>query len=177
MYLYLKALHIIFVITWFAALFYMPRLFVYDIECRSKSEPERSILSQQFGLMQKRLWYGIAWPSMILTLILGSWLVIELNLSITEGWMFYKLLFVIALVMYHITCQKIMIDLRKGIIKFSSFGMRIWNEVPTVFLFAVVFLVVLKNGFAIWEGLGGLLLLILVLMLGINIYKALRKSR
>jgi len=176
MYLYLKALHIIFVITWFAALFYMPRLFVYDIECRKKTEPERSILSKQFGLMQKRLWYGISWPSMIITLILGSWLIIEGNWSITEGWMFYKLLFVIALVIYHIACQKIMLDLSKDIVKFTSTGMRIWNEVPTVFLFAVVFLVVLKNGFAVWEGLGGLLLLILVLMLGINIYKALRNK-
>jgi len=176
MYFHLKALHIIFVVTWFAALFYMPRLFVYDIESREKPEPERSILSKQFGIMQKRLWYGISWPSMILTLILGSWLIIDGGWDITQGWMLYKLIFVIALVVYHIACQKIMIDLGKGVIPFSSNGMRVWNEIPTVFLFAVVFLVVLKNGLAMWQGLGFLLALILVLLIAIKLYKQLRSK-
>ncbi|MFN4123453.1 MAG: CopD family protein [Flavobacteriales bacterium] len=174
MYLYIKAIHIIFVVTWFAALFYMPRLFVYDIESRKKDEPERSILTRQFGVMQKRLWYGISWPSMIITLILGSWLVIDGGWDITQGWMLYKLLFVIALVVYHIACHAIMIDLRRNVVKFSSTGMRIWNEIPTVFLFTVVFLVVLKNGLAIWYGLAGIAALIVALMAGIGIYKALR---
>jgi len=174
MYLYLKALHIIFVITWFAALFYMPRLFVYDIESRLKSEPERSILSTQFGIMQKRLWYGIAWPSMILTLILGSWLVIDAQLDILSGWLLYKLIFVVALVVYHFVCQHLMLNFKKGIVTFSSVGMRMFNEIPTLFLFAIVFLVVLKNGLALWYGLGSLMLLIIVLLLGINVYRALR---
>lgn len=176
MYLYIKAIHIIFVVTWFAALFYMPRLFVYDIESRKKDEPERSILTRQFGIMQKRLWYGISWPSMIITLIFGSWLVIDGGWDITQGWMLYKLLFVIALVVYHIACQAIMNDLRRNVVKFSSTGMRIWNEIPTVFLFTVVFLVVLKNGLAIWYGLAGLAALIVALMAGIGIYKALRSK-
>ena len=70
LYFYLKALHIVFIVTWFAALFYMPRLFVYDIEARLK--PEAEILLNQFRIMQRRLWFGIAWPSFILTLILAK---------------------------------------------------------------------------------------------------------
>src|SRR5512133_2723058 len=68
---YLKAAHIIFVVTWFAGMFYMPRLFIYSTEANEKSEPEKSILQNQFNIMMKRLWYGITWPSAILTLILG----------------------------------------------------------------------------------------------------------
>jgi len=71
MYAYLKALHIIFVVTWFAGLFYMPRLFIYATEAGDKDAAEQKILRQQFSVMMKRLWYGITWPSAIITLILG----------------------------------------------------------------------------------------------------------
>jgi putative membrane protein len=74
MYFYIKALHIIFIVTWFSGLFYIVRLFVYSAEANLKAEPERTILLNQFGIMQKRLWYGITWPSAILTFIFGTWM-------------------------------------------------------------------------------------------------------
>ena len=70
-YLVVKSLHIISVVTWFAGLFYMPRLFVYFAEAETKSEVEKTILQNQFKIMQKRLWYGITWPSSIVVLIFG----------------------------------------------------------------------------------------------------------
>ena len=79
---YLKALHIIFVVTWFAGLFYIVRLFIYHSEAESKPEPERSILQKQYKLMEKRLWYGITWPSMILTITFGSW---DLRFLVTKS--------------------------------------------------------------------------------------------
>ena len=75
-YLYLKALHIIFVVTWFAGLFYIVRLFIYHTEALAKNEPERSILSDQLAIMTKKLWYIIAWPSAVITLIMGVSLLI-----------------------------------------------------------------------------------------------------
>ena len=74
MYFYVKALHIIFVVTWFSGLFYIVRLFIYSAEAHLKPEPERTILLRQFGQMQHRLWYIITWPSAILTLVLGTWM-------------------------------------------------------------------------------------------------------
>ena len=74
MYLYVKALHIIFIVTWFSGLFYIVRLFIYNREAAEKEEPEKSILQKQFSIMIKRLWFGITWPSAVLTLIFGAWL-------------------------------------------------------------------------------------------------------
>src|SRR5665647_2229409 len=104
-YFYIKALHIIFVITWFAGLFYIVRLFVYSAEANDKSEPERSILLKQFGLMQKRLWYGITWPSAILTLIFGTW--IGLLYGSLPTWLLVKLIFVLSLFIYQLSLQSI----------------------------------------------------------------------
>lgn len=178
MYSYLKALHIIFVVTWFAALFYMPRLFVYDIEARSKTEPERSILIQQFRIMQKRLWLGIAWPSMIITLILGSWLALETGYQPhveAYFWLNWKIGLVSLLVAYHIACHAIMNKLKIDEVRFTSQAMRMWNEVATVFLFGIVFLVVFKNTVSILYGLAALLSLIAILMIAIQAYKKLRR--
>src|SRR4029078_7832406 len=101
MYQYIKALHIIFVVTWFSGLFYIVRLFVYSAEASIKAEPERSILLKQFSIMQKRLWYGITWPSAILTLIFGIWLW-QLYGSL-PAWLLVKLFFVVALFIYHLS--------------------------------------------------------------------------
>ncbi|HVF96269.1 MAG TPA: CopD family protein, partial [Flavisolibacter sp.] len=71
MYAYLKALHIIFIVTWFAGMFYIVRLFIYNTEAAEKPEPEKSILQKQFSIMSKRLWFGITWPSAVMTLVFG----------------------------------------------------------------------------------------------------------
>jgi putative membrane protein len=175
MYPYIKALHIIFVVTWFAGLFYMPRLFIYNTEAGDKPEAARIILREQFGIMMKRLWYGITWPSAILTLILGSttWNLMHT----TPTWLVIKLGFVAGLYAYHFSLHMIARQQLKGVFKYSSQQLRIWNEVATIFLLAIVMLAVVKNSISVVWGLCGLLLFILILMSAIKIYKIIRAKK
>ena len=171
-FLYLKSVHIIFVVTWFAGLFYMPRLFIYDVEAREKPEPNRSILVNQFRIMQKRLWFGITWPSMILTLILGPWIVIHADhIQWTDRWLLVKIGLVTGLVLYHLSLHFIFRQLGKDVVRYSSNQLRIWNEFATLFLVAIVFIVELQNTLDMLYGLLGLMGLIAVLMIAIKIYK------
>ncbi|MDE3143334.1 MAG: CopD family protein [Bacteroidota bacterium] len=182
MYLYLKALHIIFVVTWFAGLFYMPRFFIYLTEAGEKSEAEKKILRDQLLIMTNRLWYIITWPSAILTLIFGvvvlltgPWLPI---LFLPEGrWLLLKLIFVLLLYAYHFTIHKIYLQEAKGIYKYTSQQLRIWNEVATILLFAIVFLVTVKESISFVWGLIGLIAFIIILMSGIKIYKSIRNKK
>jgi len=174
MYFYVKALHIIFVITWFAGLFYMVRLFVYSAEVNEKPEPERSILLKQFGIMQKRLWYGITWPSAILTLIFGTW--IGLLYRALPTWLLIKLIFVAGLFVYHIILHIIFKQQQKENFKWTSYQLRIWNEVATVFLIAIVMLAVVKQLLSLVWGVGVLIVFSLLLLAAIRIYKRLRKA-
>lgn len=172
MYFYIKALHIIFIVTWFAGLFYMPRLLIYTVEASEKPEPDRSILMDQFKLMQRRLWYGITWPSAVLTFIFGLWM---LHLIGTiPMWLMIKLAFVVGLYGYHLYTHKIFSNQQKGIFKWSSMKLRVWNEVATIFLFAIVFLVVVKSELVWMYALMGLAGLILILLAAIRIYKKVR---
>lgn len=176
LFLYLKAIHIIFVVTWFAGLFYIVRLFIYHTEAQQLTIQERDILSNQFKLMSKRLWYGITWPSAILTLILATALLYNFPEYLKMGWMHIKLLFVVFLYGYHLYCHYIFKLLQNDLFKYSSNQLRIWNEVATLFLVAVVFIVVLKSTITwIWAVIG-LFLFALVLMLAIKIYKKLREK-
>ncbi len=177
LYLYLKAIHIIFIVTWFAGLFYMPRLLIYDVEARQKPEPESSILVNQFRIMQKRLWFGITWPSFVLTMILGPWIVIEAeHIQWTDRWLVIKLGLVAGLVIYHFSLQYIFRQLGKNLLRYTSNQLRLWNEVATLFLVSIVFLVILKSELDMLYGLLGLLALIAVLMLAIRIYKRIRQK-
>lgn len=182
MYLYLKSLHIIFVVTWFAGLFYIVRLFIYNTEAQEKGEPERSILQSQFQLMIKRLWLGITWPSAVLTLILGTTVMYlggwHNQLADTAGkWLLVKLLFVSGLYAYHFTLHTLYRQELAGIFKYTSQQLRIWNEVATVFLVAIVMLATVKSSVSWLYGLVGLVGLIIVLMSAIKIYKNLRTAR
>lgn len=177
MYLYIKSLHIIFVVTWFAGLFYIPRLFINQIETLVRPENERNILLPHLQLMTKRLWYIITWPSAILTLIFGPWLLLMSAEWMHEGWMQLKLGFVLLLFFYHLKCHSLMKQLEKGTCTWTSNQMRLWNEVATLVLFAVVFLVILKNAFNWIYGVVGIFALSGVLMVGIKIYKKLRKQK
>jgi len=173
-YLYIKSLHIIFVTTWFAGLFYIIRLFIYFKEAEDKTEPAKSILQKQYTLMSKRLWYIITWPSAILASIFAFWMLFLNPVFLTQKWMIIKLVFVVALYAYHGSCQVILNQLIKGSIKTSSFKLRIWNEVATIILFAVVFLVVLKNAINWIFGVLGIVMVSVLLMLGIKLYKRIR---
>lgn len=174
-FLYLKAVHIIFIVTWFAGLFYMPRLFIYLTEAHAKPQPERSILISQFKIMASRLWYGITWPSAIITLAMGTSLLVNQPDWLKQGFMHIKLTLVFLLYLYHFSLQYIFNLLKKDVVKFSSQALRIWNEVSTLFLIGIVFLIVLKNSLSMMCGIAGLLLVTLFILAGIKVYKKLRK--
>jgi len=173
-YLYLKSLHIIFVTTWFAGLFYIVRLFIYYKEAEEKPEIEKNILLKQYALMIKRLWYIITWPSAVLTVIFATWMLFIQPAWLREPWMHIKLTFVLLLFLYHWSCQMIFNQIDKGYLKYSSNSLRIWNEVSTIILFACVFLVVLKSTFGWIFGVVGIFGVAIFLMLGIKIYKKIR---
>jgi putative membrane protein len=178
---YIKALHIIFIVTWFAGLFYMPRLFIYNTEANNRTPEAKLILQEQFTLMMKRLWYGITWPSAILTLLFGPWLLLETHywenlMQPSFRWLLIKLGFVIGLYAYHYSLHIIYKQQAKGIFKYSSQQLRIWNEIATIFLIAIVMLVVVKQEMSLVWGLLGLLGFIALLMSAIKIYKQVRKS-
>jgi len=172
MYFYVKALHIIFVVTWFSGLFYIVRLFVYNAEANDKTEPERSILLKQFSVMQKRLWYGITWPSAILTLIFGTW--IGILYGSLPTWLLIKLFFVLALFIYHLSLHSIFRQQQKGNFKWTSQQLRMWNELATVFLLCIVMLAVVKQLISVAWGIGVLIIFIILLMTAIKIYKRMR---
>jgi len=171
-----KALHIIFVVTWFAGLFYIVRLFIYHVESEEKEEQEKKILQDQYKIMERRLWYGITVPSMIGALITGLYLAYIYGFF-NQGWMHIKLTFVVGLIVYHHYCGKILKELKKDIVKHSSLKLRVVNEITTVFLISIVFIVVFKNSLDLmW---GGIILgiFILLLLVGINYYKKKRKEK
>jgi putative membrane protein len=171
-----KALHIIFVVSWFAGLFYIVRLFIYHTEAQEKEAVTRKILSEQFEVMEKKLWWIITTPAMVLTLIFGIWmLLLNPTYYLSAPWMHLKLTFVGMLLIYHFVCQKIMNDMKKGIFSWKSNGLRIWNEVATLALVAIVFLVVMKDSFNWIKGTIGFFAVAIGLMLGIKMYKRLRK--
>ena len=176
-YLYIKSLHIIFVTTWFAGLFYIIRLFIYYKEAEEKPEIEKNILIKQYKLMIKRLWYIITWPSAVLATIFAVWLLVLQPFWLEATWMIIKLGFVLALFAYHWSCQIMYNQIEKGYLKYSSFALRVWNEVATIILFACVFLVILKNTLGWIFGVVGIVGVSIVLMLGIKLYKNLRAKR
>lgn len=175
MFFYIKALHIIFVITWFAGLFYIVRLFIYYTEAQDKEEPQRAILQEQLGLMMKRLWFGITWPSAILTLIFGPWMLILYG-SIPV-WLWIKLAFVLGLYVYHFLLHRIYTGLLQHTFTYTSTQLRVWNEVATIFLVAIVFLVVLKSLMSMIWALAGLAVFTIILLIAIRTYKSIREKR
>ncbi len=176
-FLNLKALHIIFVITWFAGLFYIVRLFIYHAEAEEKSEPEKSILQTQYKLMSKRLWLIITWPSAILASIFAFWMLFKNPSYLEMPWMHIKLSFVVLLYVYHLACHRIYLQLQNDIVKYSSKQLRIWNEVATIILFSIVFLVVLKSAVNWIYSVIGLILFSVLLMLGVKLYKKIRAKK
>ena len=174
-YLYVKALHIIFVVAWFAALFYLPRLFIYHTEAFAKDEPIRSALIEQFVIMEKRLINIIMWPAAIITLVLGIRLTMIIH-TFGQEWFSYKLVFLVFLYLYHCWMVHIYKRLLNGQPVYTSNQLRMINEIATILLFAIVFVVILKNFASAVYGTLGLLFLAILLMMGIKLYKKYRKS-
>ena len=175
-YNYIKSLHLIFIITWFAGLFYQPRLFIYHIEASKKESPEKEILEKQLKLMARRLWYIITWPSAILATTFAVWLLILMPSWLSQSWMLIKLGFVLLLILYHFKTHQMFLQLQKDVINYSSIFMRLWNEGATLFLFAIVFLAILKSSIHWVFAFGGIIGLIVFLALGIKLYKKYRSK-
>lgn len=175
-YAYLKAIHIIFVVTWFAGMFYMPRLFIYATEANDKDPVAKQVLQSQFGIMMSRLWYGITWPSAVLTLIFGPWVLWKGGwwAVMVQGnalWLAIKIAWVAVLYAYHLYLHYMFRKIRAGEYRWSSQRLRIWNEGATVLLIAIVMLATVKTGISMLWGMSGLVVLVGVLLVAINIYK------
>ena len=134
--LWIKALHISFMVTWFGGLFYLPRLFVYHAMANDATSIER------FKIMERKLYFGIMTPGAILTIVFGLWL--WLGYGITGGWMHAKLFLVLVLVVYHLYCGKLLKDFKLDRNRYGHVFYRWFNEFPVVILFAVIILVVVK---------------------------------
>ena len=175
-FLYVKSLHIIFVVCWFAALFYMVRLFIYTAEAQKKEGPEKTILTKQLLIMQKKLWYIIGWPGMLGTFIFGWWMIWQNPAYLQLPWMWLKLFLVGLLFLYHLQCQMIFKKQTDGTFKWSSFKLRLFNELATVFLVGIVFLVTVKStGSLVW-GLLGLIIFAAIMMAFVSIYRNMREK-
>ncbi|TDB69003.1 CopD family protein [Arundinibacter roseus] len=176
-YLYIKSLHIIFVVSWFAGLFYMPRLLVYHTEANARPDAERAILFQQFIKMEGLLFRAIMVPAMWLTLLTGTAMLYLMPDWLSQGWMHIKLTFVLGLVGYHLYTRRLLYEVKAGRFRFSSFQLRLWNEVATVFLFAIVFLVILKSTVQWLWGVGGLVLFAVIIMSAVRIARNRREKK
>lgn len=161
----LRALHIIGVVCWFAGLFYLVRLFIYQVESMDKPEPDRSVLGAQLALMAKRLWYAITIPSMVLTAVTGTWLVFGYHNLMAEPWLQVKLVFLAILFGYHYDCGRIRKRLAAGERSHTSRQLRIYNEVATFLLVGIVFVAVSRNVSMAFKALGGCALLMGLLVL------------
>ena len=182
-YLYLKAVHIIFVVCWFAGIFYLPRLFIYNIEAQEEEDQRvKAAMTKHFNLMAKRLWYGITIPSALISLITGVWLLLERGywtylFERSMLWLLIKLILVLLFYLYNYSLHIILHQQLKGTYKQTSQQLRIWNEVATVILVAVVFLAVVKSSLSLLYGVVGILLLIVLLFAAIDIYKKIRLKK
>ena len=134
--LWIKSLHIIFMVTWFAGLFYLPRLFVYHAMAEDQTGIDR------FKIMERKLYYGIMAPGAILTVIFGLWL--WLGYGFSGGWLHIKLALVIILIGYHLYCGHLLNTFKQDRNHHSHVFYRWFNEFPVLILFAVIFLVELK---------------------------------
>jgi protoporphyrinogen IX oxidase len=171
-----KALHVIFMVTFFAGTFYIVRLFIYHKEAERKWEPDRSVLIAQFAVMERRLWYGITWPSAILMLGFGVWLLVLNPALLRQPFMHAKLGLVGLLLVYHLINQRLYTQLRKKNLRWGAFGLRLWNEGATLVLFGVVFLIMLRDRVGWAGGIIGLILLTTALAAGIGLYRRKREK-
>lgn len=138
--LWLKSLHLIFMVTWFAGLFYLPRLFVYH------AMSEDTVSRERFKVMERKLFYGIMTPSFMLTLLFGVWMLVDYAWALygRSGWLHAKLALLLLLAVYHGYCGKWMLDFKLDRNRHSHVFFRWVNEIPVLFLFAIVFLATLK---------------------------------
>jgi protoporphyrinogen IX oxidase len=174
---YIKALHVIFVVCWFAALFYIVRLFIYTLDAQSKDETAKPILTQQLLLMQKKLWYIIGWPAAIGSHIFGWWMIFSnMGYYFSQPWMWLKLICIVLLSIYHIECERLLRQQKQGVFKWTSFKLRLFNEAATVLLVAIIFLVIVKSTAGLLWGILGLIAFAAILMISVFMYRKKMKA-
>ncbi|QLE54069.1 protoporphyrinogen oxidase HemJ [Nostoc sp. TCL26-01] len=144
-YSWFKAFHIIGIVVWFAGLFYLVRLFIYHVEANQEPEPARTILKNQYQIMEKRLYHIITTPGMFVTVAMAIGLLSTEPDVLKEGWLHFKLLFVALLLAYHHYCGRLMKKLAADECRWSGQQLRALNEAPTVMLVVIVMLAVFKN--------------------------------
>jgi len=174
--LWFKAIHVISMATWFAGLLYLGRLFVYHVEAEEKKQDEKQILQAQFEIMERRLYYGIAWPGLAMTVGFGFTLMV-LTQAYLEGWFHIKLTLVIALILYHFKAGSLRKKLLTRQNTWSLFRFRLFNEIATVFLISIVLLVYLKDFFSQVTGILTLTGIIIGILGGTYLSKIMREKR
>lgn len=175
-YSYILSVHIIFMVSWMSGLFYGVRLFIYHTEAELKNEPERTILKTEYAKITARLWNIITIPAMTLTVFAGCLMVFTRPWLLQMPWFHVKLAFVASLLAYHFMCQGIMKQLRKNSFKYSSTQLRLWNEVATIILVAIVFTVILKTAIDWFYGIVGLIIFAGSIMAAVKLYKRYREK-
>lgn len=176
-YFYLKALHIVGFVAWFAGLFYLVRMFVYHEEAFDKDEPDRRILKAQFNLMEWRVYKIICNPAMMITFLAGFGMLFINPDLFKIGWMQTKLVLLFLLLAYHLYCKSLIRKLEEDKRIYTSFQYRLMNEVPTIFLVTIVLLAVLKNGLNALYAFVGILLFGVVLYFAAKLYKRSREQK
>jgi len=172
-----KALHIIFIVSWFAGLFYIPRLFIYQTEALLLPENERGAVMKQLKIMARRLWFIITWPAMIITFLTAIAMIVIAPGYLSLPWMHIKLGFVFLLLLYHISLHIMFKKLQVDLYPMSAAKLRFYNELATVLLFAIVFTVVFKNTMSWIFGAGGIIALGIVLSIAIMLYRRWRNKK
>ena len=175
-YLWFKVFHIVGVVVWFAGLFYLVRLFIYDVEANDRAEPARSTLKAQYRLMEKRLLNIITTPGMVVTIAMAAGLLATDRSLIHQHWLQIKLGLVVLLAIYHVYCGRIFKQLCLNTCRWTGQQLRLWNELPTVLLLAIVSLAVFKSSLPVYGATAGLLGLIVLMLVGIYVYAKNRLS-
>ncbi|MEA5503644.1 protoporphyrinogen oxidase HemJ [Halotia wernerae UHCC 0503] len=168
-YSWFKAFHLIGIVVWFAGLFYLVRLFIYHVEANQEPEPARTILKNQYQIMEKRLYHIITTPGMLVTVAMAIGLLSTEPEVLKEGWLHFKLLFVAILLGYHHYCGRLMKKLAADECRWSGQQLRALNEAPTVMLVVIVLLAVFKNNLptdiAAWAIFGIIILMAVTIQL------------
>jgi putative membrane protein len=175
-YSWFKAFHIVGIVVWFAGLFYLVRLFIYHVEANQEPEPARTILKNQYQIMEKRLYSIITTPGMLVTVAMAIGLLTTEPEILKEGWLHVKLGFVVLLIGYHHYCKRLMKQLAEDKCKWNSQQLRALNEAPTVMLIVIVLLAVFKNNLPTDITVWGIVGLVVAMAATIQLYARKRRK-
>ena len=175
-YSWFKAFHIVGFVVWFAGLFYLVRLFIYHVEAQQEAEPARTILKNQYQIMEKRLYSIITTPGMVVTVAMAIGLLSTEPEVLKQPWLHVKLAFVVLLIGYHHYCKRLMKQLAVDECKWSSQQLRGLNEAPTVMLIVIVMLAVFKNSLPTDITAWGIFGLVIVMAATIQLYAKKRRQ-